>query len=283
MMAGRVLTIVFSAGAAFGYFGLWRRLSSQGAQPSVRWFYLAACGTPLLVTLHSGQMSGLCFGAYGLGLMLLERHPRTAGLVLACMAAKPHLAVLAIPALLAASPTATLTFAVGVLAWPVGSVLVLGPNALWSYGAQMLHAVDLNQGHVGISLSSLFPLKGTALRIAQLVSGLAFAANVIYLLYQRAHFGQLQSATKVDINTALSLAALPYALDYDLAFASAALLRLGDGRSTWGGALMIGWWLFPILGSALVTFGMGGIGALLPPAIALAAAGIHTGRSRTVR
>lgn len=236
----------------------------------VRWLILAVAGPPTLDMLYLGQMSGACFAAYATGLALLRRRPILAGCCFALMAAKPHLVLLALPALTTAELPALLAFAGAMLVWPIGSLLVAGPGVFRTFLMQLYAVRDSNVGLVTSSLSSLLPLKGGLHELIQAGLLVLLLCGCGVLAVRRLRRGRRLLPAGVDVATVLVLAALPYALVSDLLFLLPLLLRLGTRghQSLW--ALMLAWWAVPWLATLLTHQGGGGTAALLPPLIALA-------------
>jgi hypothetical protein len=240
------------------------QLERERAGPGRLWSVLVALGPPFLMLFYLGQMTGPCFLAYCLGRRSLPRRPWLAGLCFSLMAAKPHLALLALPALATGGLAAAVPFALGLLAWPLGSLALYGPAGLTDFVAQLLQVRDSNEGLLGVALSDLLPLTGAAHSAAQ-VAALALCALVAVAHWRRRH-GPGAEPASLDVAAAALLALLPYARLYDLLFAVPLLLRLGRGRPASTRALLLGWWALPAAGLALLSHGGGGLPSLLAPA-----------------
>lgn len=261
----RLWVLLTLAGSAAGFAALHRRLKRTGACPSARWTLMVVLGPPTLIMLYLGQMSGLCFAAYAVGLGLLDRRPRLAGCCFALMAAKPHLALLAVPALLAAPWSAAVAFGAALLLWPLGSLLAAGPASLPAFLAQVYRIRDSEGGIVASSLSSLLPLHGTVHTALQLASFAALLAGLGVLLAVRLRRGRPLTAATADLATAAALCVLPYALVSELLFLTPLLLRLGVRPGRRAPLLVVAWWIIPWLAALLAPHGLGGVAALLPP------------------
>jgi hypothetical protein len=268
-LAMRGWMLLIMAALVGGVVLLLRRRDYFPERPDMRWLILAVAGPPTLDMLYLGQMSGACFAAYAAGLALLRRRPILAGCCFALMAAKPHLVLLALPALTTAELPAILAFAGAMLVWPVGSLLVAGPGVFRTFLVQLYDVRDSNVGLVTSSLSSLLPLKGGPHELVQAGLLLLLLAGCGVLAVRRLRGGRRLLSSGVDLATALALAALPYALVSDLLFLLPLLFRLGHHRrQSW--ALMLAWWAAPWLATLLTARGGGGMAALLPPLVALA-------------
>jgi len=272
-MAGRLVAMLVTFSASYGYVCLWYRLRREGLAPTRSWFVLIAVGTPTLVVLYLGQLSGLVFGLYAVGLLNLDRRPALAGLCFALMVIKPHLGLLALPALLAAAPRAWFTFLLGTLCWPIASLAVFGPGRLLEYGNVLLGMRDHAQGFAAASFSALLPLPEPVHRIAQLGILVLFLAGLAIIALRRLRHGARLSHRAVDAATAFALASLPFAIAYDLPFAAPALIRLGHVPSVPARMLIVGWWLTPWISTAFLALHhstLGALSAILPPALAVA-------------
>ncbi len=175
--------------------------------------------------LYLGQMSGLCFAAYAIGLTLLPRHPRAAGCCLAIMVTKPNLALIALPALIAAPSAAGVTFVLAALLWPIGSLLVSGPATLVDFLLRVYAVRDTTLGLVSSSLGSLLPLEGTPHAVVQFALLGALLGMMAWLWWRRWRGMAFLTDGAVDFAAVMTLAALPYALVSDLLFALPLLLR----------------------------------------------------------
>jgi len=204
---------------------LYRRLNAT--PPGWSWLLVVLAGPLLLLTVYLGQMSGVSFAAYAAGLALLKRRPASAGICFAAMAIKPHLALLAIPALAGAAPAASVAFLLGLLIWPIGSVVVRGLSGMKEYILLLLRIHDGSAGLVTVRLSGLLPVSGAVFTLLQAVFG-GLLVVFLVVLWLRCQLGRRTLGPgAVDAATAVALVALPWAVLYDLQFAATALLRLG--------------------------------------------------------
>lgn len=267
----RLWTILCTGLAEIGLVLLWRQRSAAGEGSSWRWLLAVALAPPVLILFFLGQYSGMLFGAYAIGLTLLRRHPVTAGLCFAAVAGKPHMALLVVPALLAAAPSATVAFGIGVLFWPIGSVIVAGPDRLIEYLLRMYAVRDSNISLVTLPFASLLPLTG----VVHLVLQVGFTALLMVwyavLLALRLFRGRVARPATVDAVEAAAVGLLPYALIADALFLVPLLLRLGTRPGQPARLAVSLWWILPIVSAATAAFGGGGIAALIGPIAILAA------------
>lgn len=161
-----------------------------------------------------------------------------------------------------------LAFGAAMLIWPVGSLLVGGPDVFRAFLIQIYAVRDTTSGLVTSSLSSLLPLHGRVHEGAQLALLALLLLGSGWLALRRLRGGRRLSPAAVDLAAALALAALPYALVSDLLFLLPVLLRLGRRPNRWSWLLVLAWWLLSWVATLLTDRGGGGIAALLPPLVA---------------
>ena len=238
--------------------------------------WLAAAATPAgLITLLDGQNSFLTAALAGFALVLLERRPRAAGVLVGLLALKPHLAPLFPLALLAAGKwrsIAAATLTVMVL------VAVTLPAFGWQCWSAFLHHVGLSQAMADqgavpwgtMPSPYVFALSlGSARTPAAALQGVValFAAVCVWQAWRNpaAPF-RARAATLM----AASLLVSPYLFYYDLTWAALAiawLARLGLERGFRRGEreILLFAWLAPLLMPAvhLVTSVQLGFPALL--------------------
>jgi hypothetical protein len=262
--------VLFTIVALVGSAALLLREYGPAARPPPAWLIFTVAGPATLFMLYLGQMSGVCCAAYLTGLALLRRRPVPAGICFALMAAKPHLVLLALPALATASLPALLSFAGAMTLWPFGSLLVGGPAVFRTFLLQIYAVRDTTIGLVTSSLSSLVPLRGDVHAVVQTVLLALILLGAAGLAVRRLRGAPMLTPLQVDLAAALILAALPYALVSDLLFLLPLLLRLGrrPARPAW--LVALAWWALPWLATLLTSRGAGGLAAVLPPLIALA-------------
>ncbi len=200
---------------------------------------LAALAFPaVFVNLGHGQNGFLTAALIGAALVLLDRRPIVAGILIGLLAYKPQFGVLIPLALIAGLCwRAFAAAAVTVIAEVAGAYLVFG-RAVWAAfagSAEFTRTVVLEQGQTGWqkiqSLFSAVRMWGGSVDMAygaQIVLALALAASIVWLWRSRASF-DLKAAALVTA----SLLATPYMLDYDLAvlaIAGAFLVRHGQAH-----------------------------------------------------
>ena len=196
---------------------------------------LAAAFPAVFVNLGHGQNGFLTASLIGGALILLDRRPWIAGILIGLLAYKPQFGVL-IPLVLivtlrwrviaAASATVAAASAVTVALFGIGVWTAFAASATFT------RTVVLEQGQTGWqkiqSLFSTVRMWGGSVDMAygaQIVLALALAASLVWLWRGRASF-DLKAAGLVTA----SLLATPYMLDYDLmvlAISGAFLIRHG--------------------------------------------------------
>jgi hypothetical protein len=230
---------------------------------------LVAVNPAVLNVLETGQMSGLCFAAYGWGLTQVNRHPLRAGVLFTVVAAKPHLAVLVIPILLASAPSASLAFGIGIVVWIVGSLVAAGPQQLMEFFSQLLLVRSIASGETGMLLVSLpisnvVPLASNVRTIAQYLAAALLIVLLLVIAFVRAFRAKQLTNPGIDLVTALVLLLLPYAMFYDALFTTSAMLRLGSPSGTAERIILGASWVLPIIAIFFALDGLSGISALVP-------------------
>jgi hypothetical protein len=186
---------------------------------------------PVFLTLTHGQNGFFTVGLIGGGLLLLDRRPLVAGLLLGLAAYKPQYGLLLPLALVVSGRWRTLAAAaLTVLVLAGAAMLVFGPTVwtAFAHSATFTRTVVLEEGGARFNkLQSAFAavrLWGgpTALAYAaQAVVGLAVAAAVAWL-WRGSGDPRLKSAALL-VGTLL---ATPYVLDYDLVLLGPAIALL---------------------------------------------------------
>lgn len=219
---------------------------------------LAAIGFPaVFVTLGHGHNAFLTAGLLGFGLLLLDRRPVVAGVLIGLLAYKPQFG-LVLPLVLALggrwtsvfSATATVAaMAGGVTAW-------LGPS-IWSAfleGSEFTRATILEQGVTGWhKIQSAFSAArsfGAPVEAAYAVQGMvtaAVAGTLGLLAWRRVDRDLLAAAT-----AAGALLATPYSLDYDMtilgvSIAFAARHGAREGVAPWEVSVLALAWVTPLI------------------------------------
>jgi alpha-1,2-mannosyltransferase len=236
-----------------------------------------------------GQNSFLTAALFGGALLLLQKRPVIAGLLIAGLSYKPHLALL-IPVALAAGGywRTFIAAAAGVLALCIITSLLFGLTIWPAYVASFAATqVELQAGLVGRFGAMVTPYGAlraagvvqAAATLGHAVAAIAAAAVVAVLWHRRAPW-PLRAAALLSG----ALVAAPFALFYDLMLVLVALcwlLRLGlsHGFPPWSKSLMAVCWLLPI--TPLLTILLHGpqipVAALIAPALLLLCWRWHAG------
>src|SRR5690606_2700380 len=169
--------------------------------------------------LTQGQNGFLTAALLGGGLLLLERRPWLAGLVLGLLSYKPHLGALVFVALLAGRQTRALGGALvstGITA--VVALAAFGPETYLQFFEDIPHAsallydqaLPLHKMHTLSSALLLLGVPALAAKLLQAAFSLAVVAAVVWL-WRRSGRPYLRFAA-LGIGV---LAATPFAFDYD--------------------------------------------------------------------
>ncbi|MEQ8935560.1 MAG: glycosyltransferase family 87 protein, partial [Amphiplicatus sp.] len=201
---------------------------------------LAAAAFPaVFVNVIHGQNGFLTAALIGAAMLLLDRRPLVAGVLVGLLAYKPQFGVLIPLALIAAGRWRSFAAAVATVLMLIAfSTLVFGPD-VWRAFAESGHltrTVVLESGNTGWekiqSLFSALRALGAPVGAAYAAQGALFAgvgASLVWL-WRSAAAQELKAAGLI----VASLLATPYVLDYDLvalgpAIAFLAVLGLRDG------------------------------------------------------
>lgn len=242
---------VFSAGAATLWAGLVRTLFRD------RRAWLVAAATPAgLINFIDGQNGFVTAGLAGFALVLLDRRPRLAGMLIGLLAIKPHLAVLFPVALIAgrrwqtvvsAALTAIVLTASGFLAFGLPTTLAF-LHDLPSVGNVVDRAglpwAQMPTPYV-LMLSLRAPIAAAAL--AQAAAALAAAICVWCAWRNDSKPFEAQAAALL----AGSLLVSPYLFTYDwtwlaVALANLAILGMRDGFARFERDALFAAWLAPL-------------------------------------
>lgn len=201
------------------------------------WLALAAFPA-VFVNLGHGQNGFFTTALLGGCLVLLDRRPVLAGILLGLLSYKPQFGVLIPLVLLATGRWTTIMSAVATIAGLVGATTVLFGTAVWhafADSATFTRTVVLENGGTGWekiqSLFSAVRMWGGSIDTAytaQAILAVALAISIVWLWRSRAAFELKAAALAV-----ASLLATPYVLDYDLlvlAITIAFLVRHGLNR-----------------------------------------------------
>lgn len=222
---------------------------------------LALAFPAVFINLGHGQNGFLTAALLGGGLLLLDRRPALAGMLLGLMAYKPQFGVL-IPLVLAATGrwTAVAAAAATVVAASVATLALFGPE-VWSAfldSTRFTRGVVLEAGGTGWpkiqSVFSAVRMWGggvTSAYAAQAALGLAVAASLAWLWRSGAAYALQAAALACG-----ALLATPYVLDYDMVTLAVALAffaahGLRSGFRDWEITLLAAVWLVPLVARSL--------------------------------
>jgi hypothetical protein len=217
---------------------------------------LAAAGFPaVFVTITHGHNAFLTAALVGSGLALLERRPWLAGLLLGCLAYKPHLG-LVLPLILIAGGHWRAFFgaAISVAALCAASVAALGIEPWYAFLAsgEVSRTVLLEQVATGwFKIQSAFSAVrglGGSIEVAYVVQGgvsLAVLAGLA-IVWRRGGGGRAKAAACIG-----TLLVTPYVLDYDLAVLAPAIAfvvaeGLGRGFRPYEKVALAAAWFVPL-------------------------------------
>ena len=217
---------------------------------------IMAAGAPAVAqTLFAGQ-NGLLLALFlGGGLLALDRRPLAAGLLLGLAAAKPHLAILLVPALIAGRNWRALASMLGcVAALAALSAAVFGADIWYSYIAvpgQAREHLALGQLpwsrmptlYTAARLSGFSDTVGAVLQVA---GALTVVAIIVWIWRQGAPAG-----LRIAVLLAGAPLATPFMYDYDLPLMLIALglyLAEAPGRApaSWEKVMLLLVWLQPV-------------------------------------
>ena len=223
---------------------------------------LAAPAT--LVCLAHGHNGFLTALLLGLGLMLLDRKPFLAGLLLGCLVYKPQFALVLPPLLIAARSWRAIGGAIASSAMLIALTLAIWGWPVWQAFLDSLpltRSVIIEQGSTGwhkiMSPFAAVRMWGGAIALAyavQLAASLAAVGAVVWLSLKRGE-AELRNA----LACAAVLIATPYVLDYDHVVLLPALAFLwldGEKRGflSWDRSLMALVWFTPLVARQLAFF-----------------------------
>lgn len=190
---------------------------------------LAALAFPaVFVNLGHGQNGFLTAALLGGALLLIDRRPAVAGMLIGLLAYKPQFGVLIPLVLLATGRWRTIAAAAATVALTAATTLLLFGTAIWrAFAAStgFTRTVVLEAGGTGWekiqSLFSAVRAAGGPVEAAFLVQGalaVALAAGLVWLWRSRAAFDLKAAALAV-----ACLLATPYVLDYDMVVVAVAI------------------------------------------------------------
>ncbi len=239
---------------------------------------------------HNGFLTALLLGG---GLMLLDRRPFVAGLLLGCLIYKPQLALILPPLLLAMRSWRAIGGAI-----LSASVLIALTLALWGWpvwqaffdSLELTRTQVIEQGSTGwhkiMSPFAAVRMWGGGIALAysvQLVATLAAIAAVVWLSLKR-DSAHLRNA----LVCAATLIATPYVIDYDHVVLLPALAFLWldgerQGFLRWDKSLMALVWIAPLVArqvAELTLFPLGLATALIVAVLAVRRAAVRSSPSR---
>jgi hypothetical protein len=208
-----------------GYFLTIRRIFPHRLAP---WIFL---GFPAVTTnFFYGQNGFLSASLLGSGLLVLDRHPFTGGLLLGLLSYKPQLAVLIPIALMAGGCWRALTgVAVAAVGAALASLLVFGSGTWMAFFHNLSFASGLtNQSIYWSKMPTVFAacrLAGASFPVAVAIQGastLGIGVVVCWIWRRRLPLPLRASILLVGI-----FLATPYAFEYDLAILGPAFAWLG--------------------------------------------------------
>ena len=243
---------------------LWRMVP----RPETILLALAAPVTLICVTHgHNGFLTGLLLGG---GLLLLERKPFVAGLLLGCLIYKPQLALIIPPLLLVARNWRAMGGAIASASVLIGVTLALWGWPVWQAfldSIPLTRAVVIEQGSTGwekiMSPFAAARLWGAGVPAAYAVQGALTAASIAEVLYLSLRGSRHLRNAGV---TAAVLVSTPYVLDYDFVVLGIGLAFLWlDGEEhgwlRWDRTLMALVWIAPLAARGVASTTMIPLGA----------------------
>jgi alpha-1,2-mannosyltransferase len=218
---------------------------------------VAAAFPAVLVTIGHGHNAFLTSGLFGLGLVLLQRRPVVAGVLIGLLAYKPQFGlVLPVVLIVGGHWRAVAAASATVLAMTGLVTAALGPEIWQAFlkGAVFTREVILEQGNTGWhKIQSTF----SALRSFGAPLGLAYAgqfavtlgvvATLALCVWYRGDPRRLAAMTAVG-----ALLATPYCLDYDMTLLGVAIAfsvahGVEKGFAPFERSLLAAVWLVPLL------------------------------------
>jgi alpha-1,2-mannosyltransferase len=232
-----------------------QRAGQANADPL--WILLALAFPAVLINIGHGQNGFLTAALLGGGLMMLDRRPLLAGVLIGLLAYKPQYGLL-IPIVLAVSARwrSFAAAAATVALFTLATMLCFGPQVWHAFFAstEFTRTVVLEQGNTGWQkIQSVFSwarMWGASIPVAYALQGMTMVAlgAVLIRLWRSAASYPLKAA-------ALCLAtilATPYSLDYDMmvlapAMAFVAADGFARGFAPWEKTALAALWLVPLV------------------------------------
>lgn len=229
--------------------------------PRMAGWWLVAIGFPaVFVTLGHGHNSFLTAGLLGFGLLLLDRRPLVAGLLIGLLAYKPQFGLVQpVVMLVGGHYRAMVSAGLTVLAMAAGVTLWLGPEVWQAFlkGSVFTREVILEEGITGWykiqSTFSAFRSFGAPLNLAygaQTAVTLAVVAVLALAAWKQVDRRLLSALVATG-----ALLATPYCLDYDMAILAVAIAftaahGVEHGFAPFEKSLLALVWITPLLARA---------------------------------
>jgi hypothetical protein len=261
-----------------GWLAFWQALRLAWPRGAI---WLAMATPAVLVNAISGQ-NGLWTATFlGGGLCLVDRRPRIAGVLLGLLIFKPHLAVIAMVAMLAGRRWSVIIAAGATAVALVGLSVGLFGVESWKAWAQMIELVrrfvvedSTGVWHRMVSIFIFARRLGAVVPMAYLVQAVAAVAAVavVALAWWR---GTAPAGARSALVVLGACLATPYMHDYDLVMGAFVVAWLAgesriDKRSTWISAAVL---LTPVVSAPIARWTGFTVGPLLlVPAFWLVAA-----------
>ncbi len=246
-----------------------RSLSADGVEVRRPALTVLAFSPAALTLAVTGQLAGLSLVCFALAWRLRDR-PLLAGALLVVTGLKPQYIVLALPLLAVLPRRSWLAFAAGMLAWPMLSVLVAGPQLFWHY-LQVLSALNATGSTLVTAEVSWFFLVPGMFHLRIIAEAIALAVLVTLVIREawRVQRRERPSDRRLEVLTAAAFCAMPHAVAYDLLFLTPLFLRLLAEWPPVRWVVLVVWFLIPTLGFALLNSGGSMLGGIAPPVLLL--------------
>jgi alpha-1,2-mannosyltransferase len=233
------------------------RAAPQTVEPKYDWLLLALAFPAVLINVGHGQNGFLTAALLGGALVMLDRRPVIAGILIGLLAYKPQFGLMIPLALVAGGYWRSVIAAAVTLAlFTLAATFAFGPQMWHAFlaSSEFTRTVVLEQGNTGWhKIQSVFSwarMWGAPIPLAYAVQGATIIALGIALawLWRSAASFALKAA-------ALCLAAIlatPYSLDYDMmvlapAIAFLAADCLDRGFGAWEKTALAALWLVPLI------------------------------------
>jgi hypothetical protein len=211
-----------------------RNTSGDGRATTFQWLLLALAFPAVFINIGHGHNGFLTASLFGGALLLLDRRPLIAGVLIGCLAYKPQFGLL-IPLVLAASGRGRVFAAAAVTVALLALVVTaaFGPDVWTAFLAsgEFTRKVVLEAGDTGWhKIQSVFAVArmwGAPVPVAYAAQGLmTVAVGIALIRLWRSRVAFTDKAAALMIGTLL---ATPYSLDYDLMLLAPAIAFLAAG------------------------------------------------------